>query len=83
MHIASQLKSVDQHNVPGKHSDTKNPEPSASNKEVNQLSEEPANTEYSLFPMLGSNSKLLQTTMLVEGHMQAYNGNRYVTTSAV
>ena len=52
----------------GKHSDNKNPEPNASSKGANQLSEESVNTEYSLFPVLGSNGKLLQTNMLVEGH---------------
>ena len=52
-HIAKVCRSV-----PGKHSDT-NPEPSASNKGVNQLSEELANTEYSMFPVLGFNSKPL------------------------
>ena len=54
--------------APGKHSDRKNPEPSAGNKEVHQVAEEPAEVEYSLFPVQGSNSKPLQTTMLVEGH---------------
>ena len=54
--------------APGKHSDRKNPEPSAGNKEVHQVAEEPTEVEYSLFPVQGSNSKPLQTTMLVEGH---------------
>ena len=35
--------------APGKHSDSKNPEPNASSKGANQLSEELVNTKYSLF----------------------------------
>ena len=62
-HIARVCRSA-----PGKHSDRKNPEPSVGNKEVHQVAEEPAEVEYSLFPVQGSNSKPLQTTMLVEGH---------------
>ena len=62
-HIARVCRSA-----PGKHSDRKNPEPSAGNKEVHQVAEEPVEVEYSLFPVQGSNSKPLQTTMLVEGH---------------
>ena len=54
--------------APGKHSDTKNLELSVSSKEVNQLSEQPGNTEYSLFTVLGSNSKPLQITVPVEGY---------------
>ena len=46
----------------------KNPPPIASSKEVKQLSEEPVNNEYSLFPVLSSNSKPLLITVLVEGH---------------
>ena len=62
-HIARVYRSA-----PGKHSDRKNPEPGANNKGVHQLAEEPEEVAYSLFPVLGSNSKPLQTTMLVEGH---------------